>query len=275
MILLSLKLVLFTQAVASQSGKISLVQYNADSHFNDYAFNRYALTEFVNRAAVQGSNIIVLPEGSLYGYADSKTGQHWCLKTNSSPHCLSVEQIAEKIPFGPSTQYFESLSKEKNIWILFNLPEMDQNHFYNTTAIVSPDGFVAKYRKRALYVTDQDYATAGNSPTLIQTPWGRFGIMICMDIEEGRAAEYKSLGANAVLFPTDWDQDPNGTAGARPARTYFAQKAKTEKIDIFASDVSNWDGTGKYFSTGGVRERNGLNPIAINQNGMSTHLIKY
>ena len=57
----------------------------------------------------------------------------------------------------PEVTYLEALRNrlsQHGVHVLYNLPEVDGAKFYNTTAVVSPDGYVSKYRKRTLYVTE-------------------------------------------------------------------------------------------------------------------------
>ena len=249
-----------------------MIQYNGDVHFNQYAENRANLTKLADEAVRNRSNIIVFPEGSSYGYGGDDAA--WCAPASGNPpSCHDVTAAAEPVPAGPSTVYWENFSRFHHVYVLFNLPEADGGRYFNTSVIVGPDGYVAKYRKRALFVVDTAYATPGDEPLVLNTPYGKFGILVCMDATyPGYLEAYKAAGADATILMMDWDEDPNGSYAAR---TFMADRAAAARLDIFASDVSSWDGTGLYSSQGGARQRNGLPPNAIGQDGISFHELNY
>lgn len=256
-----------------QANEIALIQYNADKHFADYNYNLKSLTQYAEAAVKHGSKIIVFPEGSLYGYAGQN--EFWCSQDKLKDGCRNVSEVAEEIPRGRSSRYWEDFSRKNSVYILFNIPEVESSTYFNTTVVFGPEGFVAKYRKRNLYVTDTYYASPGDlGPVSFLTPYGEFGLLICLDANFAKSfIEYVTGGVNNVIVPMDWDQDPNGGGNSRPARLYFQQMAKKTKATIYVSDVSPWDGTGVYRPAESVRERNGLKPVAIGENGISYHKI--
>jgi predicted amidohydrolase len=248
---------------------VALVQYNADLHFADYARNSAALFAYADEAVRNGAKMIVFPEGSHYGYASQD--QYWCRPPMQRAGCEDVAQIAEPIPGGPTSQAWQRFAQTNTVYVVFNTPEVDGVFYYNTTAVFGPQGFVAKYRKRALYVYDEYYAEAGNlGPVAFTTPFGNFGLLICADANDpSKFTEYTARGIDTVIVPMDWDQDPNGRAGARPARTFFQAMARRTGARILVSDVSAWDGTGAYLPSHRERMRVGLSPIAVGVDGIT------
>ncbi len=258
---------LFT--AAATPGTIALIQYDADKHFNQYAENIKNVTALADYAVAQSANILVFPEGSTYGYMDALTHEKWCLTASSG--CLNVNSVAESVPSGKTTQYWSAYALQHKVYVLFNLPEKDGHQFYNTTGIVGPNGYIGKYRKRDLYVTDTYYAQAGVEEFVLETPYGKFGLIICMDINSNYMGVYRNNGADAVIIQSDWDEDPP------EALNDYSYASLRFNIDLYASDVSRWDGTGKYapeFSMN-VRERNGLAEPAVGMDGVSLHALKY
>jgi predicted amidohydrolase len=262
-------------AFAFEKGAIALVQYNADLHFNDYNYNMQKLTEFADQAVANGARIIVFPEGSAYGYDSSrllnlKQRQFWCKDLTVEAGCLPVDTVAEEVPNGRTANYWIEYAKKNGVYILFNLPEKNADSaYYNTTGIAGPQGYISKYRKRCLYYVDHYYADAGAEANVLQTPYGNFGLITCMDINCGYFDDYKAKGVNAIFLVTDWD-DP-----VPDAESSFSHCAQENQFDIYASDVSEFDGTGKYFGIGGKRERSGLPTQAQNQDGISYHILNY
>jgi predicted amidohydrolase len=258
-------------AVAATPGRIALVQYDADAHFDHYDENRANLTRFADEAVAHQANLIVFPEGSSYGYGNDELS--WCAPSRRASNCLSVATVAEQVPSGPSTSYWAAYSRAHQVYVFFNLPEADAGLYFNTTVVVGPEGYVAKYRKRALFYIDQNYATAGDAPLTLDTPYGKLGLLTCMDVTyPGDLEDYKNTGADAAILMMDWDEDPRSDSAASQ---FIASRAQIAGLDVYAADVSNWDGSGKYFAHGGIRERNGLPASAIGQDGISYHELRY
>jgi predicted amidohydrolase len=257
-------------------GSIALIQYDADARFGDYEANVRNLTRMALDAVRKGAKIIVFPEGSSYGYADAR--RLWCrpgMAAFKGKACRDVSAAAELVPGGRSTDYWSEFSRRYGVFVLFSVPEADGGKFYNTLGVAGPSGYAGKYRKRLLYETDEAYASEGAEPFVLDTPYGRFGLMICMDIwlNPGYYEEYRRMGADAIIISMNWDDNPNGKQSAREV---FRERAQANGMDIYASDSSPWDGTGKYPASGDRRERSrGLDRIAIGGEGLSVHSFKY
>ena len=248
--------------------KIALVQYDADRHFNDYETNLKNLTTFANEAVANNAKIIVFPEGSLYGYASTDRRSKWCL--SASAGCVAVSGVAEAIPEGRSTRVWAEFAKAHGVFLLFNIPEAvavgrAQATYRNTTVIVGPDGYVGKYSKRALYITNKAYAQAGTTDYVLSTPFGKFGLLICMDATAPGHLEAYSGKVDGVILMMDWDDAPDSAAGAKG---FFERRSAQSGLKIFASDMSSWDGTGIY-TPDQHREREGLPSIAVGLDGIS------
>lgn len=249
------------------SNEMALIQYNADAHFGDYESNMAALSKLAQSAVSQGGKLIVLPEGSAYGYASGDA--FWCAPERLSEHreCVDVRRVAEPIPGGKTSEFWEQFARQNQAYVFYSLPEVEGPSFYNTTAVAGPSGFVAKYRKRSLYYLDEFYAKPGNlGPTVVSTPYGRFGLLICMDGNYDRYfREYRSKGVSRIILPMDWDESPDGD---RAARLLFPKVARASGVDIFISDVSPWDGTGVYLHDRGERVRAGMPSTAPGLDGI-------
>jgi predicted amidohydrolase len=265
-----------TGSGASDTGEpqppaIGLIQYNGDRYFGEYDTNLANLEDWSLEAIDRGATIIVQPEGSTYGYA-SQT-EVWCAPGMSSWYgrqCRDVSDVAEPIPGGATTTHWEAFATLHEVYVLYSLPEAAGQLFYNTLGVVGPDGYVTKYRKRALYYIDQAYAQPGQEAVVLQTPFGDFGLMLCLDGSYNGPYydNYNALGVDAIIIPMDWDEDPYGPTSAAIT---FTNRAEDNDIVIYGADVSTWDGTAKYIP-GQPRERNGLPPVAVGQDGVSVHV---
>jgi predicted amidohydrolase len=280
--LLALPLVLGTPAFALP-GKIAVVQYHPAFGQADTNIDR--LTAYAEEAAKSGANLVLFPEGAIFGYDSG--AEVWCrpgmssFQTNDGElrECRDVSEVAEVVPFDTTTQYWRDFAVQKNIYVLFNIIEASEDDYYNTLVALDPQGNATTYRKRILFETEYPYASAGDDPVLLETPFGKFGLMICIDgfetnaqdsLDRGFYSGYKAAGANAILIPMNWDTYDAQNEFA--AQWIFADRAKRFGIDIFASDA--YDGTARYWASGAPRDRGGL-PDAVNSEGISYHTVNY
>jgi predicted amidohydrolase len=252
---------------------IGLVQYDGDAHFGDAATNLANLTAWAEQAVSQGAKIVVFPEGSTYGYAS--TTELWCapgLDAFEGRSCRDVSTVAEALPGGPTAAYWAAFAAEHDVVVVFHVPEVDGDTFYASLGVVDPTGYVTRYRKRSLYYVDAAYATAGDTAVILDTAWGRFGLMICLDATyDGDYYDtYVEAGVDGIILSMDWDDDPHGEAAAI---TWFRERAAVNGLPIYGSDVSTWDGTGLYPPGDVPRERNGLPPVAVGVDGISVHAL--
>ena len=162
---------------------------------DDLAGNLKTAARAVALAAEQGARIVCLPEmfccpyenRKFVEYAQSAGGAIW-------------SALAE-------------MAAKNAVWLLGgSMPERDGDAIYNTCFIFSPAGEQAgRHRKLHLfdvdipgrqYFRESDTLTAGDSVTVIQTPFGRIGAAICFDIRFAELFRTMALaGADMVFVP--------------------------------------------------------------------------
>lgn len=151
------------------------------------------LLALVEDAARNGARLIVLPEMTTTGYC-------WYSRDEVRPY-------VEPIP-GPTTDAFASLARRYDCYIVIGMPEVAPRSgiFYNSAALVGPDGLVGVYRKTHSYVSELKWAKDGDLGLPVwETPLGRIGILICMDAGYFEPARLLALaGADVLCFPTNW-----------------------------------------------------------------------
>ncbi len=137
--------------------------------------NLKRMMEYARSANALGVKLIAFPEMALTGYDNE----------DDIPKKDKMQmKRAEVIP-GESTLKMAKLSKELGMYIIFGMPERDSEDLatiYNSAAVVTPEGEILKYRKMHLPGTEADWATRGDEPLLVDTPWGRIGVVICYDM---------------------------------------------------------------------------------------------
>lgn len=250
----------------AQAAAVAVVQYDADRHYGDYRTNLENLLVLANDAVAAGATVVVLPEGSARGYA---TGERlWCrpgMDSYAGKQCDDVSQVAEAVPGGESGRIWEDFAREHRVQVFYAVMERDGDAYYNTVAVVGPDGFVGKYHKRSLYYIDEAYAEPGSEPLVVSIDGRPFGVLICMDANyDSYFREYREQGVRDVIATMDWDQSP---LGQRAGRVFFRSQARRNQMNLFVSDQATWDSSGVYPASGGERARAPMPQVAPGTDG--------
>lgn len=202
-----------------------------------------AMTEAAARA---GAKLIVHPEMATTSYC-------WASRAEIAPY-------VEPIP-GPTTEKFAELAGRYGCYVVVAMPEVAPatGVFYNSAALVGPDGVVGVYRKTHPYLAEPKWAKDGDlGLPVFETPLGRIAIAICMDAMFPETTRIPALnGADVVCFPTNWlgSRSPTGSWIARAYENgiYFvaANRYGLERgvqfsggscvIDPDGTIVSSWD----------------------------------
>jgi predicted amidohydrolase len=258
-----------SQEVERSSIKVGLIQYDGDKSFGNYEYNLEKLTEMAVEAVDLGAQLIQLPEGALWGYASAT--ETWCRPMQQrcgSKSCRDVSLIAEDYRGGDSVTYWQNWAEVYGVVVVFNLPEVEQGLYYNTSFVVNGAGIISKYRKRKLYWVDKCYARSGQKASVLEFKGYRFGLLTCMDANSWELfSDYRQRAVDGILITMDWDQDPNHRV--RAARHFFRDLAMRSQLPLLVSDVSPWDGTGLYGASGQKRVRDGMSQIAVGQDGVA------
>jgi predicted amidohydrolase len=120
-----------------------------------------------------------------------------------------MDEVAESVP-GPSTEYFGTLAKKYNLYIVAGLVERDQHLVYNVAVLIGPDGkLVGKYRKVCLPRAEIDAGICpGNEYPVFDTRFGKLGLMVCYDgFFPEVARELSNRGAEVIAWPV-WGCNP-------------------------------------------------------------------
>lgn len=151
---------------------LSVVTFNAV--WGDKQKNLNRIKGYIESAAKKGSDFVVFPEMSLTGYDDEA----------EKPLEEKMQfKLSETIP-GEATDEVADLTKKFGMYAVFGMPEKDPDDaskLYNSLAVFSPEGLVGSYRKMHLPAPEPNWATRGDKPFILDTPWGPVGCAICYD----------------------------------------------------------------------------------------------
>ncbi|KOS69712.1 nitrilase [Lysinibacillus contaminans] len=174
----------------SKPFKVASIQFNAI--LNERDKNVTELLKLTEEAFKAGAKLVVAPEMSTTGYyyADRK----------------SIEPFVDTIP-GKTTNAFAKLAKQYDAYVVFGMPEVDQESdlYYNSAALVGPEGYIGKYRKTQMWESEMHWAAWGDlGVPVYDTKIGKIAINICMDSAYYETARLAGInGADILAFPTN------------------------------------------------------------------------
>ena len=214
---------------ARRTARIAAVHY-APKGSKSPEDNCRQFAPLVEKAAAQKADLIVLPETLTQTGLDK-----------------SYTEVAERVP-GPSTEYFGSLARKHDLYIVAGLVERDEHLVYNVAVLIGPDGkLVGKYRKVTLPRGEIEMGVApGDDYPVFETRFGRVGLMVCYDgFFPEVARELSNRGAEVIAWPVAGCNPLLARARACENHVYLASSTY--------SDVSmNWTITAIYDREGNV-----------------------
>ncbi len=164
--------------------------------------NIAAVSALVEQAAGQGAQVILPPE--LF------SGPYFCKIEDEANFAL-----ARPVRDHPSITAMQALAKALKVAIPTSFFERDGHHYYNTLAIIGPDGeIMGTYRKSHIPdgpgYEEKYYFRPGNDGFKVWDLFGtRIGVGICWDQWYPEAARVMALmGAEVLLYPTAIGTEP-------------------------------------------------------------------
>ena len=186
---------------------------------------RCAIEHLVRRAAARGAKLVVTPEYAFSQRApepDPKLG----------PLSPKIESEAELLA------RFADLARELSVHLVINLVTKEGDRRYNTQVVFGPEGRVlGKHHKFELFAAERHTFQRGDDVSVVDTPFGRVGLLICADIYGDphlHAKLTEELGARIVAISSWWT--------VPDARAWLAAFARDWGVFVVA--VNGNDGLG-------------------------------
>lgn len=152
--------------------KINIALAQINCKVGDKKHNIDLMKKHAKQASEKGADLLVFPELSLTGYLTRDL----------------TYNLAEKIP-GPSVNSLKQVARKEKLHMVFGMLEHSEKArgvVYNTAVLLSPKGFVGKYRKSQLpthsVFEEKRYFRPGYQLPVFETDIGRLGLTICYDI---------------------------------------------------------------------------------------------
>jgi predicted amidohydrolase len=167
--------------------RVSVLQYKPE--FMNPELNFQRLSDYISKCE---SDLIVLPELCLSGYVFADPAE--------------VARVAESIPEGNIFQGFLALARDREISIVYGFAEQAEAGYYNSCALVNPDGSYHIYRKVHLFNREKLFFQPGDQPFAVPAAKAgiRVGLMICFGWQFPEAARSVALqGAQIICHPSN------------------------------------------------------------------------
>jgi predicted amidohydrolase len=217
------------EAPASTGRKVRLATVHFRPSGKSMDANRRQYAPFIERAAEQKADLVVLGETLTY------------VGVGRGP-----AEVAEPVP-GPTTEYFAELARKHGMYIVTTLYERAGHLVYNVAVLISPEGHIAgKYRKITLPDGEVERGVApGTDYPVFTTRFGKLGMMICYDgFFPEVARELTKRGAEVIAWPV-WGCNPD-LAKARAAENHVYLVSSTyEDIKRNWMLSAVWDPSGR------------------------------
>jgi predicted amidohydrolase len=179
----------------------------------------------IQDAVRSGAQIIVLPElaNSGYMFADAE----------------ELRAAAQPLD-GPYVDHLIELASEFGIVIASGFAERGgDDHLYNSAVIVDRSGVLTVYRKAHLWNTEKfcGFTPGSTPPPVVDTEYGRLGLMICYDLEFPEWVREVALhGTELLCAPVNWPLYPR-PSGERPGEIVRVQAdSAVNRMYIAAAD---------------------------------------
>jgi len=173
---------------------------------DDEQENIEAVSSLVEDAAGRGAQVILPPE--LF------SGPYFCQREDEALFALARPALDH-----PSVIAMRKLAKKLGVAIPTSFFERDGHHYYNTLAMIGPDGEVmGTYRKSHIPdgpgYEEKFYFRPGNDGFKVWDVFGtRIGVGICWDQWYPECARVMALmGAEMLLYPTAIGSEPYDAA---------------------------------------------------------------
>ncbi len=146
---------------------------------------------YLEKLACDSVNLAVLPEMFSCSFDNENLEQHSKL----------TGKVLERLSL---------FAKENQMAIAGTLPERQKNQIFNTMVFIERDGKIkARYKKLHLFrLTDEHlYYSAGNEIAVIDSSFGRIGLMTCYDLRFPELARKLLLqGVQMIIVSAQWPE---------------------------------------------------------------------
>lgn len=188
----------------------------------DLTGNLARATAAIEAALAGGAEVVVLPELTTSGYVFESEAEARGLAIDAEDPLLA--RWAALLGGAVLVVGFAELGRDGLL--------------YNSAAVLDASGTRAVYRKAHLWDLEKRVFTPGSGqPPVVETPFGRIGLMICFDLEFPEWTRIAALaGTDLLVVPANWPVQPRPDGGAVPEVQVAAATARLNHMAIVVAD---------------------------------------
>ena len=185
---------------------VGVVNFNAK--WGNKSINYERIIGYIEAASKKGVDLLVLPELCLTGYDDEGH-----IPKEQKMHIRLAEN-----KYGEMVSELLDLAKLHQMYIVLGMPERnkkDDATIHNSALVLTPESTSYIYRKIHLALHEPNWATPGEEPLLIETPWGPIGIAMCYDLYNfpELIRYYTAKGARLIVNSTAYAKSRGAVKG--------------------------------------------------------------
>ena len=172
-------------------GTLTVAACQYEPRVGDNGANLSSAIQWMERAAGAGAQLIVLPELASSGYVFQSEEE--------------ADEASETVEQSRFVAEMVRVAHQSGVTVVGGFAERGRDCRYNSAVIVDPSGVRAVYRKVHRFFDEQTWFEPGAEPIVVQTEWGRLGVLICYDLWFPELSRSLALaGADVVAVPTNW-----------------------------------------------------------------------
>jgi predicted amidohydrolase len=174
--------------------KLALIQMRIEPGRKERNLSHAAA--LASEAALNGAEVVVLPEAMPLGWMDASTAE-----------------LADQIPTGLACVALREIAQRHKLYVCSGLVERAGERVFNAAVLIDPRGEILLHHRK---LNELEIARAmygrGDRLQVAPTPWGTFGLMICADAFASGQVISRTLGylgARVILSPCAWAVPPD------------------------------------------------------------------
>ncbi|PTR23535.1 putative amidohydrolase [Rhodococcus sp. OK519] len=189
----------------------------------DFEANVNATVCAIETARARGADIVVLPELCLSGYMFDTMDE--------------ARSCAIKPEHPVFTRWARALAGSPGV-VVGGFAERSGPELHISAAVVDATGVRAVYRKTHLWNSEKRFFAAGTeAPPVIDTAFGRVGVLICYDLEFPEMARSLAMrGADLIVVPTNWALDARPYGDEPPQVMLARAAARINHVHVACAD---------------------------------------
>jgi len=228
---------------------LTMAVVNFKPSYGEKEQNLNRILGFARAACRSGADVILFPEMSLTGYdfyTDEDVPREEKIRLAETADGECIQKVAE-------------IAQKYGSYIIYGGPEKAEDEdgntvLYNAAFLTGPEGVIGTYRKIHPFGAENTWCKKGDTPVLLQTPWGPVGIGICYDSYQFPELMrwYTNHAARLYLNPTAEVEEVSKRGSRESFRHYYSlleAAVRCNYIFIASANLTGYDNQ-DYFAGG-------------------------